>query len=551
MRFRVGKRISCRRNAGNAVWMVSALLFAVPAAWVAGQALLAQQASQAPVAPRPPADRPAAAPPAGAATTIADAPVAAQGEAFSADTVVELARVLAASPHAAREGVTPGLADLTYDQYRDIRFRIDEALWTHEDLPFRLDVLPAGFVYKAPVEVSIVEDGVAVPLVSTPQMFELGPHVPPALQGKSLSLSGFRVRTRLNSRSYWDEFLVFQGASYFRAVARGQNYGLSARALALRTAEPQGEEFPSFTRFWIEKPASADTSLVIHALLESPSVTGAYHFTVTPGRETVMDVDYTLFPRVDLLNVGIAPLTSMFLFDGTNHQRFDDFRYRVHDSDGLLFTTHDGEHAWRSLANPKTLQLSSFTAERPRAFGLMQRTRQLADFQDLEANYERRPSAWVDFGEERAPGPLRLVEIPTPDETNDNIVAFWQPRDPLLAGQRHHGHYRLTWTSDTPLPQGLGRFTAARMGANFHGTHKLVVLDLAGLGTDPTGLALKVEASTGEVFHPVVQANPVIAGLRASFEFDPAGASLVEFRAQVRKGDSDVSETWLYRWTGS
>lgn len=520
------------------VWTVSAVLFAAPLTWLAGQTLMAAASS--------PSARPAqAAAPQAAAPAIPEARI----EDFSQATVVELARRLAQSPEQPREGVTPGLADLTYDQYRDIRFRIDEALWTSENLPFRLDVLPAGFVYKAPVKVSIVDQGVVMPLVSTPQMFELGPNVPQDLRGKSLSLSGFRVRTRLNSRSYWDEFLVFQGASYFRAVARGEHYGLSARGLALRTAEPQGEEFPSFTQFWIEKPDPATTSLVIHALLESPSVTGAYQFTVTPGAQTVMDVQYTLFPRVDLLNVGIAPLTSMFLFDGTNDRRFDDFRYRVHDSDGLLFVNHQGERVWRSLANPRNLQLSSFTDERPRAFGLMQRASSLAEFQDLEASYERRPSAWVEFGDNQAPGPLRLVEIPTPDETNDNIVAFWQPSEVLVAGRPYQGTYRLTWTPESLVPEPDGRFVAVRMGTNFRATHKLVVLDLAGLGTDPAGLELKVESSTGEVFHPVVQTNPMIGGLRASFEFDPAGAPLVEFRAQVRKGDQAVSETWLYRWT--
>jgi glucans biosynthesis protein len=264
-----------------------------------------------------------------------------------------------------------------------------------------------------------------------------------------------------------------------------------------------------------------------------------------------MDVEYTLFPRVDLYNVGIAPLTSMFLFDGTNRQRFDDFRYRVHDSDGLLLITQQGEHVWRHLANPRNLQLSSFTAERPQAFGLMQRARLLADFQDLEANYERRPSAWVEFKDGAAPGPLRLVEIPTPDETNDNIVAFWQPRDVLPTGKPYSGAYRLVWTAEALLPQATGRFTAARMGANFRGTHKLVVLDLAGLGTDPAGLDLKVSSSAGTLFHPVIQTNPTIRGLRASFEFDPAGAPLVEFRAQVYKGDEMVSETWLYRWTAN
>jgi glucans biosynthesis protein len=169
----------------------------------------------------------------------------------------------------------------------------------------------------------------------------------------------------------------------------------------------------------------------------------------------------------------------------------------------------------------------------------------------LEASYEKRPSAWVEFPEETATGPLRLIEIPTTRETNDNIVAFWQPRDVLLAGRPYAGSYRLHWTAESLVSQPLARFVAARMGTNFDGNRKLMTLDVAGAGASPDGLRLEVLASNGKVFHPVIQANPMIRGLRASFEFDPEGAQLIEFRAVVRHVDAltPVSETWLFRWT--
>ncbi|MET0280564.1 MAG: glucan biosynthesis protein G [Steroidobacteraceae bacterium] len=476
---------------------------------------------------------------------------------FKAADVVELARQLSTAPPRPRQPVTPGLEKLDYVQYRGIQFRIDHAVWGKERSPFRLDLLPAGFVYQSPVTVSVVEDGVARDVGADPDMFLLRNEVPKELHGKPLSLSGFRLRTLLNSRDKWDEFIVFQGASYFRAVGRGQWYGLSARGLALNTGEPQGEEFPAFTQFWIEKPEPRATSIVIHALLESASVTGAYRFTVSPEQQTTMDVEFTLFPRVDLRNVGIAPLTSMFLFDGSNHQRFDDFRDRVHDSDGLLFTGKGGEFVWRQLANPRNLQISYFSDTQPQAFGLMQRARRLAEFQDLEAHYELRPSAWVEFtGESKgAPGPLRLIEIPTSNETNDNIVAFWQPRDPLPAGRPYSGAYRLSWTAESVVKQPLGRVVSTRLGSTFKGDRKLMVLDLEGAGTKAEDLVLEVAASSGQVVHPVVQSNPAVRGLRATFEFDPGNAPYIEFRAVVRKnakgGGKPVSETWLYRWTAS
>ncbi len=528
-----------RRLAGHITLALSLVLLAIPAAVLVGRNM------------RPAAETP---PP----TVIATLPVAEETHAeddFSGDDVVEMARRLASEPHRAPGPITPGLEKLGYDQYRDIQFPPGRSFWSDEATPFRLDVLPAGSVYTTPVRIAVISDGEVQEIVPEPGMFELAPRFPDELRDKALSLSGFRLRARLNSNRYWDEFLVFQGATYFRAVGRGQNYGLSARALALRTGEPEGEEFPLFTQFWIDKPQRNDRSVTVHGLLESPSVTGAYTFVVTTGRETRMDVTYTLFPRTDLHKVGIAPLTSMFMFDPSNRARFDDFRPRAHDSDGLMFRSQDSEEVWRQLANPATLQLSSFTSERPKAFGLMQRARLFADFQDLEANYERRPSAWVEFPEEEgtaAPrGALRLVEIPTRTEANDNIVAFWQPAQVLPAGQPYSGSYRVSWTAESLVERELGRFVATRIGANMRGDRRLVVLDLAGAGTSPEDLALEVSNSAGTVFHPVVQKNPAINGLRANFEFDPAGAQVIEFRAVVRKGETAVSETWLYRWTAS
>lgn len=470
---------------------------------------------------------------------------------FSHDQVIELARQLSRAPAGKPSPVTPGLDKLTYDQYRELRFRVDKAVWSDVDSPFRLDLLPAGFVYQTPVSVSLVESGQASDLLSDPSMWEIGPKVPAALHNVSLSLSGFRVRTRLNSRSYWDEFLVFQGASYFRAVGSGQLYGLSARGLALRTGEPSGEEFPAFTHFWIERPVARSPTITIHALLESTSITGAYQFVVKPGRDTTIDVEFALFPRVDLNVVGIAPLTSMFLFDASNRGRFEDFRNAVHDSDGLSIEADNGEWLWRPLANPRQLQFSSFTSAAPRRFGLVQRARLPGDYQDLEASYERRPSAWVEPLGTWRPGPVRLIEIPSLLETNDNIVSFWQPRGGLAAGRVYRGAYRLHWSADLQPPKGLGRVVATRIGASFDGKRKLFVVDVTGAGTNSEGLKVVVSNNAGKVSNAVIQPNPMIKGLRASFELDPSDAQMVELRLVVMKDQRAVSETWLYRWTAS
>jgi glucans biosynthesis protein len=474
---------------------------------------------------------------------------AGQPPQFAFEQIVDVARQLSKSPMRRPLALTPGLEKLTYDQYRELRFRTQKAYWSDSSSPFRVDLLPAGFVFQTPVAVSLIEDGRATDLVSDATLWDVGMRVPANLHNVPLSLSGFRVRARINSRAIWDEFLVFQGASYFRAVGRGQLYGLSARGLAIGTGERGGEEFPAFTHFWIERPTRFASSLTIYALLESASVTGAYRFVVTPGRDTFMDVQCTLFPRVDVAVVGIAPLTSMFLFNASNRSRFDDFRERVHDSDGLFIDARNGEAIWRPLANPHDLQTGSFTDTAPYVFGLMQRARLQTEYQDLEAGYERRPSSWVEPLGTWGAGPVRLLEIPTTRETNDNIVAFWQPRGGLKAGQPFKTSYRLHWSTDPAPRNGVGRIAATRIGTSFDGKRRLFVVDIKEAGTSSEGLKLELASSAGKVSNLNIQPNPIINGLRASFELNTDDVTLSELRMVVTKNGKAVSETWLYRWT--
>jgi glucans biosynthesis protein len=418
-------------------------------------------------------------------------------------------------------------------------------------VPFRLELLRAGYnLQSVAVTVSTVEDGVAKDLVATPAMFEMDDSVPQLGSKVSLPLSGFRLRTQINAKKVWDEFLVFQGASYFRAVAQHLLYGLSARGLAINTAEPSGEEFPAFTHFWVERPLPRAKAIVIYALLESESVTGAYRFTVQPGVETLIDVELTLFPRADMRVVGIAPLTSMFLFDETNRGRLDDYRPEVHDSDGLTIYSSAGERIFRQLANPSQLQVSSFTTQPPKGFGLVQRSRNAGDFQDFEDQYERRPSAWVEPKGDWGPGAVELVEIPSGRESNDNIVAFWRPAHGLAPNHPVHYDYRITWLTDPDLP-GIGKVVATRSGASLDGKHRVFVLDFVGAGERLDGLRLDLGASKGKISNATLISNGSLHGLRASFELDPSNAELIELRLRVLRGDKPVTETWLYRWTAT
>ena len=471
---------------------------------------------------------------------------------FDPGLLRQMARELAQKPFQAPDGKLPEpLANLTYDQYRDIRFDPQRALWRDQGLPFTVQLFHRGFLYTNKVDLYEVVDGKAQPIRYSADLFSFGatPHPPEG----DLGFAGFRIHAPLNRPDYFDEVAAFIGASYFRAVGKGEGYGLSARGLAIRTADPSGEEFPIFKAFWIERPHPSVNSIVVNALLDSPSVAGALRFTVRPGDDTVFDCEATLYPRTDIAEAGIAPLTSMFDFDGINRFNVDDYRPAVHDSDGLLMWTGGNEQLWRPLNNPRDLQLSTFSDVNPRGFGLMQRKRNFAAYDDLEAHYERRPCLWVepigDWGE----GGVRLIEIPTGQEIHDNIVAFWRPAQPLKAKGEYSFTYRLHWNGGRPPGDGIAQIVDTRSGASGQTKNRLFVLEAAGdklkqlpLDAKPQ---LETTANQGKIINPVLVQNSETGGWRISFELVPGGAKLVELRARIKLGDAPLTETWIYRWT--
>ena len=378
------------------------------------------------------------------------------------------------------------------------------------------------------------------------------PNSPGAPLG-DLGFAGFRIHSAFNRPDYSDEVCVFLGASYFRAVARNQGYGLSARGLSIKTGDSGGEEFPAFRSFWLERPATEAQALVIYALLDSSSASAAFRFTVRPGDETIFDVEMTLYPRVDMDQAGIATMTSMFDFDANDRAGVDDYRCAVHDSDGLLMFSGRGEQIWRPLSNPHTLQLSEFGDAGLRGFGLMQRKRNFVDYDDLESHYERRPSLWIEPIGDVGDGAVHLVEIPTKREVDDNIVAFWRPKQKLSAKGEYAFTYRQHWCADVPLGGDLARFTDTRSGEGGETSARRFALEVAGgkLKTLPAEAKPRVEAtaSAGKLRNVVVQPNPESGGWRVNFELAPEAAKLVELRVVLRGDAGPLSETWIYRWT--
>jgi glucans biosynthesis protein len=484
-------------------------------------------------------------------------------ETFGLKHVVERARKLAQRPFEEPNSSVPDfLMQLNYDQYRDIRFRPEKALWKKGGLPFQAQFFHPGFYFNRAVKINMIDGRKIQPLVFSSDLFNYGMNDFKDRVPKDLGFAGFRFHYPLYTRDYFDEVAVFLGASYFRAVGKGQRFGLSARALAIDTALASGEEFPFFREFWLQKPSPGADRITLYALVDSRSVTGAYRFTIRPGEATIIDVTGTVFLRRPVGKLGIAPLTSMFFYgENTNRRPNDDFRPEVHDSDGLLVFTGDGQWIWRPLVNPGTLLDTIFQLQSPRGFGIFQRDRDFDHYQDLEADYHLRPSVWIMPAGGWGPGGVELVQIPEKEEVHDNIVAFWVPAAQPEVGKPYTFSYRMKWlVDDLPLP--LGRVVATRTcQGRQEGTREYLV-DFAGgkLKSLPKDAPVTagIEVGGGKVVEQHIVQNPATGGWRLSFDVLPSDQGVLqgalpdrmkkplELRALLRLNDEILTETWSY-----
>ena len=557
----------------------SELLPAAQTAAPSAQPTLAQAtAPQAPASQAPPPQGPASQPPQAPSATTSQppapkapprkpeppapkaAPPAPHG-AFSFADVRQLAHERAAHEYRPVDQSLPAsLANLTYDQFRDIRYRPASALWRGQSL-FEVQFFHRG--YRVRQRVSIFEVGPTGvnPVEYNSRLFTFGRLLRPPKAPANLGFAGFRVHYPLQTPAYKDELLVFLGASYFRVLGRNQHYGASARGLAIDTGLQSGEEFPTFTDFWLVRPQPTDRTLTIYALLDSKSVAGAYQFDIRPGDITQVEVHCELYPRRAIAKLGVAALTSMFFFgqeDGGRH--FDDYRPQVHDSDGLMAETGHGQWLWRPLGNPRDLRVNRFMDDNPRGFGLIQRERNFIHYQDLEAEYQSRPSYWVKPLGNWGTGGVELVEIPSDEEIHDNIVAYWVPHQPVAAGKPLSFSYLLSAFSSEPRWPPGGRVIATRTGNPAMGDNKghygpgarRILVDFAGGELDGLEAAqpLKAEmfADNSQIESLTVQRTPTGAW-RAAFVATPKAKKPVELHCYLTLYGEVLTETWVYQWT--
>jgi glucans biosynthesis protein len=475
---------------------------------------------------------------------------------FGFDEVAHRAQQLAAAPYRAQKIELPKeLQGIDYDHFRDIRFRGDRSLWHDAKLPFEVAFFHLGLYFDRPVRINEISGDTPREVRFDPALFDYGANKFNAQRMSGLGFAGFRVHYPLNTPKYKDEVLVFLGASYFRALGKGQTYGISARGLAIDTGLASGEEFPAFVEFWLERPSATATELTIYGLLDSKRASGAYRFVLRPGTDTVVEVKARLFLRENVSRLGVAPITTMYFFGENQRSTRDDYRPEVHDSDGLSIQSGTGEWIWRPLVNPKRLLVTSFALTNPGGFGVMQRDRDFSHYEDLEARYDLRPNAWVQPKGNWGAGRVELVQIPSPDETNDNIVAYWVPDAPPTPKTPLDLEYRLLWQKDTPTRPPSSWVTQTRRGRGYTRSDD----GSLGLAIDFDGPALRklpadaeVEGvvtvdSNAEIREVVTHRNEVTGGWRIALRLARIDTGKpLELRAYLRNRMSTLSETWSY-----
>jgi glucans biosynthesis protein len=478
-------------------------------------------------------------------------PARAQDQPFTFASVETMAAKLATGTYKEPASIQGDMRRLSYDQFRALRAKPDAALWRGSKSLFHLEFFPAGFIYEKPVQIAILEGGKASPVSISPDQFDwsdTGLETPP----KDVALAGFRVTYPLNRPDKFDEVIAFLGASYFRAIGRGQYYGASARGLAIDTGIGRPEEFPTFRAFWIVTPADGASELTVWALLDSPAATGAFSFVVRPGARTVAETHAVLFMRTDVELLAVAPLTSMF-FAGKASPPRDDYRPEIHDSDGLFTITGANERIWRPLSNPAALAVSTFTENNPKGFGLLQRERAFAAYQDSAANLQARPGLWIEPKENWGDGEVRLVEIPSQSETNDNIVAFWVSRTPARKGERKEYNYRLSALDDEAALSPQGRVIATRAGAvPYAPKQRRMAIEFAGGDLDALApeqpVSANVSLTGARVVRTYVEPLPSQKSWRLFIDFEPDGKKPVDIRAALGLREQVLTETWSYVW---
>jgi glucans biosynthesis protein len=468
-------------------------------------------------------------------------------ENFNFDAVKRHAQALASVPHVPPRRVPNAFLKLDYDRYRMIAAERNNALWRDVQLPFWAEFFPAGFIFEYPLKINTVDRiGHVEPLSASDKWFQFRSTSQSLAKEPGLGFSGFRFLAQLAPNTEMDEFLVFQGASYFRGRVAPHGYGASVRALAVDVGLPSPEEFPRFREFWLERPEKDATSVRVWALIDSPAEAGACQFVITPGKQLTIDVETAVWFRHHVQKVGFAPITSMWMWDNSNGG--GDPRPEVHDSDGLLINSAGSDWTWRPLQRPSKPQVSRWPVTKLAGFGLLQRDREASHFRDMEAKYHERPSVWITPAEEWKNGHVELLELPAPHEGMDNIGAYWVDDRSIDAGSHRSLRYRVTFGDGPVQAQPEWRVVDSRIPAPRDAQTFEIEFKIADPPSDVRMPEPVLTCDNGSIEN-VEMLAPAAGRVRIQFLYRPANANAAQIQAQLCTETGTVSENWSYQWT--
>lgn len=465
----------------------------------------------------------------------------------SFDHVQAAAANLAAHPYQPQPEVPASLKNLTYDQFRFIGFIDGKELWSDAQRPFRIGFYHKGYVHLDDVSINLIENGQAVPVPFSKSYFHYLGTAKQLQIPDDLGFAGFRVQGRFPGQTKFEEIFSFVGASYFRARAERTVLGTSARGLAVNCGLPKPEEFPVFREYWIVAPQPGDTALRVWALLDSPSVAGAYEFLLTPGIENSdVEIDETLYFRQSPEKVGIAPLSSMWLWgDGLNGPQ-GDHRPEVHDADGLQVHEKDGKWTWRALSQQGYPSLVRLQRTSLKGFGLVQRDTDPQHYLDEEALYHQRPTVWIEPLSDWGAGAIELLELPAPHEGIDNIATWWVPEQGVSPGTPVNLKYRVSFCVGDRPEHDLGKGIAYRI--NREGRERMQLeIDFSGpaLAARDKDLPPQVQLTSIRGFVTSTTCRRQAEGIwTAHLDVRPTGEGPVELSVVLKEGERELTETW-------
>lgn len=473
-------------------------------------------------------------------------------------------------PYAGTDRQLPeSLQQLDYDGYRRIVYQRSEAIDLHCVPDTYLELFHRGYLFKDRVKVNLkFADEPVQRLLYDPKLFRFHEPAPVGLTD-GLDFAGLRLIYPLHGQikpqkpedqlaylQSLNEIVSFIGASYFRAVDKGGAYGSSARGLAVNTGFfDRAEEFPVFTQFWVIVPSPADRNpLTLWALMQSPCINGFYQFKILPdSNNTTVEVSARLFPHKPIEKLGIAPLTSMFLYgeSGANDDVHVNHRPEVHDADGLLVYSRTGEWLWHPLTNPQAHRVTRFSADEVQGYGLMQRDKNVKHYNDHETNQHLRPSIWVkphnnaNWGN----GSIELLELASNGEGMDNIGAYWIPQQPVQPGEELAYHYALIFTHQQLFQHAPYQVSSTVSDIKPNGkmpftvTFRPTALHKADTSKTPQAT---ITAEHGNIEHVMVDRDTRDGKVTVRFTVHPTDQAPVNIRGFLHQGMDAVSETWSY-----